>query len=149
MAALRPDSVRPASLSSWLARDLLISMPMSMASTETYSSPSDLEKSMAFCRASLLSRESITSPPETLGSMEISLSMACFRIGCPAPSFWNMKLQMVSFSCSNALRICSGSICCWPEAFVSSMAFCMASWLLMVKLLKFILVVVFFSIMQF
>ena len=84
---------------------------------------SDFEKSMAFCKASLLSRLSITSPPLTLGRRAISLSIACFRAVWPAPSFWKMKLQIVSFSSSSALRMCRGSICCCPDAFVSSIAF--------------------------
>ena len=142
MAALSPSSVIPASLRICDALQRVLRMPIIIASTETYSSPIDLEKSTAFWRASLLSRLRNTSPPLTFGSVCISLSIAMLTVAGLTPSFWNMKLTIVSLSPMMAFRMWTGSICCWPFWRVSSMAFCTTSCDLIVKLLKFIIYVV-------
>ena len=90
---------------------------MSIASTETYSSPCDLEKSTAFCSASLDSRLRKTSPPLTLGRVAMVCSTPIFTPLRFAPIFWKMKFTMVSPSEIMAFSRCTGSICCWPACF--------------------------------
>ena len=115
-----------------------VSNANSICSKETNSSPISFEYWVAFCNTSFASRLRYGSPPETLGSESICLSTTTATC-CPfIPNFWKMKFVTFSPTFITPCMMWTGSMACCPRLFTRFTASCIASWDLIVKLLKFI-----------
>ena len=138
IAVSNPFSVTPWSFRIWATLLFDLKIAKIKCSIETYSSLIFLAMILASFKAVEASRESMISPPETLGKLCKVLSNTFLNNSTFTFNFFRMKGVTFSSTSNIPLKMCSFSSCWCSNSCASCCACCNASCDLIVKFFKFI-----------